>query len=188
MKKFIAYWQNFIFPADSSAIIIRNRTHLLVISALLAALAAVLQSAGGLIPGIGYFISPFATLPVVVAGALSLTGGLFTFILAIGLLFMLQPGELVIFPFTTGLLGLAIGLSIKMLKRRLPVVLVSGFALFTGIAFVAFVLRFPLFGPSTEPGLAMLLSVLGFSFLYSFIWVEVSRFFLRRLLPVLRYQ
>jgi hypothetical protein len=36
----------------------------LVITALLGSFAAIFQSAGNLIPGIGLFISPFATLPI----------------------------------------------------------------------------------------------------------------------------
>ena len=35
--------------------------------ALMAALAAILQSAGGLLPAIGFVISPFATAPIMIA-------------------------------------------------------------------------------------------------------------------------
>ncbi|MGQ0440795.1 hypothetical protein ACT4UT_30825 [Bacillus sp. B-TM1] len=38
--------------------------HKLVITALMSALATMFQAAGNLIPGIGLFISPFATLPI----------------------------------------------------------------------------------------------------------------------------
>ena len=188
MKQFIAYWQKPIFPSASSANVIMSRTHMLIISALLAALAAVFQSAGGFVPGIGYLISPFSTLPIVVAACISMTSGFFTYVAAIGLLFMLQPGELFIFPFTTGLLGLAIGLSIKIVKRRLPVVLLSGTVLFLGISFVAFVLQFPLFGPRSALGPAILSIVLIFSLFYSYFWVEISRLFLQRIFPILKHR
>lgn len=188
MKQFITYWQSPVFPSASSINAARSRTHMLVISALLASLAAVFQSAGGFIPGIGYIISPFSTLPIVVAACISPASGFFAYIVAIGLLFMVQPGELFIFPFTTGLLGLAIGLSIKVLKRRLSIVLLSGAALFMGICFVAFVLRFPIFGSSSVTGPIILSILLSFSFLYSYLWVEISRFFLRRIFPVLKYK
>ncbi|WP_394120291.1 hypothetical protein [Planococcus donghaensis] len=188
MKQFIAYWQKPVFPSASSAHAITGHTHMLIISALLAALAAIFQSAGGLVPGIGYLISPFSTLPIVVASCISLASGFFAYVVAIGLLLMLQPGELFIFPFTIGLLGLAIGLSIKLLERRLPIVLLSGAVLFMGISFVAFVLQFPIFGSTPATGGAILLIMLVFSLIYSFLWVEISRFFLRRIFPVLKHR
>lgn len=186
MKQFIAYWKSPVLSTAFSINAVRSRTYVLVISGLLAALAAVFQSAGGLFPGVGYLISPFSTLPIAVAACLSPVSGFFAYITAIGLLFMLQPGELFIFPFTTGLLGLAIGISMKVLKRRLPVVLLSGTALFMGICFVAFVLRFPIFGPSSAIGLSTLSILISFSFFYSFLWAEISRFFIRRIFSVLR--
>lgn len=185
MKQFINYWKVPVFPAAFFTTATNGRTYVWVVSALLASLAAVLQAAGGLIPGIGFFISPFATLPVVVSTCVSIMGGFFTYVLAIGLLFMLQPAELFIFPFTTGLLGLVIGFSFKILKRRLPVVLLSGASLFAGICFVALVLQFPIFGPASV-STQVLLIVLLFSMVYSYIWVEISRFFVRRLFMVLR--
>ncbi|RLQ91427.1 hypothetical protein [Planomicrobium sp. Y74] len=186
MKQFNAYWKKPIFPADFLAAIKKSRNQLLVFSALLAALAAIFQSAGGFLPGVGFLISPFATLPVVVAACLSSTAGFFTYFLSIALLFVLQPSELFIFPFTTGLLGLAIGISIRLVKTRLPVVLFSGIILFGGISFVAFVLDFPIIGPVSDINTFLLMAILGFCLLYSFIWTELSGYFLRRLPSILK--
>lgn len=183
MKQLFAYWQQPVFLSSALGKS-KSRTHVQMLAALLASLAAILQMAGGAVPGIGYVISPFATLPIVIVSYISLSGGFFSYVLTIGLLFMLQPGELFIFPFTTGLLGLAIGFSVARINRRLPVVLLSGTALFAGISFVTLLLRFPLFGPESQADPATLLLWFGFSLIYSYIWVEISRFFLRRLFPV----
>ncbi|RNF38221.1 hypothetical protein [Planococcus salinus] len=186
MKRFINYWQDPIFSMMFWTDIVRSRTHALIVSAFLAAIATILQAAGGFLPGVGFFISPFATLPIVVAVCVSILGGFFAYIVAIGLLLMLQPAELFIFPFTTGLLGLVMGLSFKILKRRLPVVLLSGMSLFAGISFVALVLQFPLFGPSSPVHPMVWSAILVFSIVYSFIWMEISRFFVRRIISALK--
>ena len=74
----------------------------LVLGSFLACMAAVLQAAGGFLPGIGYFISPFATLPILIGAMFSMQMGVMSYFLTILLLFILFPSELVVFPFTTG--------------------------------------------------------------------------------------
>ncbi|MBA9027457.1 hypothetical protein [Peribacillus huizhouensis] len=88
-----------------------SKTKRLVLSSLFACLAALFQSAGGFFPGIGYFISPLATAPILFCSMLSIPLGSISYFLTIGLLLILQPSELIIFPFTTGLLGIATGAS-----------------------------------------------------------------------------
>ena len=57
-------------------------------------MAAILQAAGGFLPGIGYFISPFATLPILIGAMFSLQMGVMSYFLTILLLFILFPSEL----------------------------------------------------------------------------------------------
>ena len=61
----------------------------LVLGSLLACMAAVLQVAGGFLPGIGYFISVFATLPILIGAMFSLRMGVMSYFLTILLLFIL---------------------------------------------------------------------------------------------------
>src|SRR5690606_16683077 len=104
-------------------------TKKLLFMALMAALTAILQSAGGLLPPIGFVISPFATAPIIVVTLISLRSGVFTYVITILLLFLLQPSELLIFPFTTGLLGLSIGWALCKLNKRKEVILSNGLLL-----------------------------------------------------------
>ncbi len=86
----------------------------LVFGSFLACVAAILQAAGGFLPGIGYFISPFATLPILISAMFSLKMGVISYFLTILLLFILFPSELFIFPFTTGLIGIGIGAAFSL--------------------------------------------------------------------------
>lgn len=66
VNRFVRYWCQLMIENDASVVYKRKLSlaNKLVITALMSALAAMFQAAGNLIPGIGLFISPFATLPI----------------------------------------------------------------------------------------------------------------------------
>src|SRR5690606_21054319 len=94
-----------------------KRTRKLILASIFACLAAIFQSAGGYLPGIGYLISPLATAPILLCSLLSIPYGFMSYLLTIMLLVILQPTELIIFPFTTGILGLGIGASFHFFRK-----------------------------------------------------------------------
>lgn len=160
-----------------------STTKLLVYSAMFAVLAALLQSAGGYVPAVGFLISPFTTLPLILVSVISLRYGLFAYVLTAGLLLLIEPTELFIFPFTTGVLGVSIGWGLVRLRRVSFVILFSSVLLFLGICFPLYVLEFPVFGPITtkEFHWQILTGIYTFSVLYSVLWIGISRFFLKRI-------
>ena len=110
----------------------------LVLAALFSALAAILQSTGNFLPGIGYLISPFATLPILICTIISIPFGLKSYVLTFLLLILIQPGESFVFPFTTGIVGLGIGIALLILKRRIGIIvftsyIINGWNLFSSI-------------------------------------------------------
>ncbi|MCM3745071.1 hypothetical protein M3193_13095 [Sporosarcina luteola] len=169
---------------------ILNRWHptkKLLFLALMAALTAILQSAGGLLPPIGFAISPFATVPIMIAGLLSLRSAVFAYTVTILLLVIMQPSELIVFPFTTGLLGLGLGWTLRKLNKRLEVILTNGLLLTIGICIPLYTLGFPVLGPTVSSTInpLTLLLIFTFSLLYSLIWTELSLFILRKIKPIL---
>ncbi|VEF47563.1 membrane spanning protein [Bacillus freudenreichii] len=154
----------------------------LVLTALLSAIAAILQSTGNLLPGVGYLISPFATLPILVCCIISISNGLQSYFLTLLLLILIQPAEFFVFPFTTGLIGLGIGIALLILKRRISIIVFTSLLLLSGICFLLYIVQFPVLGPTA--GTSLSLKVIGFiyifSFIYSWIWVELSRFILKK--------
>jgi len=107
-----------------------STTKKLMFMALMAALSTILQSAGGFLPGIGYFFSAFATLPILLGTLISVRSGILTYLLAICLLLLIEPTELAIFPFTT---GLGLGWTLRALNQRSGILITNGFLLFLGI-------------------------------------------------------
>lgn len=160
----------------------------LVLSAILAALAAVLQSAGSLVPVVGLLISPFATLPIMISAIISLSYGFFAYLIGTFLLILLEPSELFVFPFTTALLGLSLGWTLRTFQHRLFLFVANGFVLFLGICIPLYVVGFPIFGPmtSSEFKLSVLLAIFSFSVLYSWLWVELGQLIIKRIAVLFR--
>lgn len=133
----------------------------------MSALATMFQAAGNLIPGIGLFISPFATLPIF--GYLLLYSWGSTFLSSYYSPIIYYWAKWTnCFPFTTGLLGIALGLSFIQFKRRIWVVSFSSICLLIGIMIVLDIFRFPVLGPTihTTMDIKIILSIFILSFLY----------------------
>lgn len=185
MKLLVRYWCQSMIETGSISLHVRKMALAtrLVITALLSTFAAIFQSAGGFMPGIGFLISPFATLPIFLATCFSIRQGILSYTLTIFLLLIIQPSELIIFPFTTGLLGVALSVAFLQLKRRIVVVSFSAACLLVGIMIILYVFRFPVLGPTVDT--TMDLKVIAFifilSFLYCWIFAEICRMFINRL-------
>jgi hypothetical protein len=147
----------------------------MILGSLLGAIAAILQSAG-LIGGVGYAFSMMATGPIVLATIISAHFGVLTYVVTGLLLLVIQPSEVLVFLFTTGLLGVALGLGFKWSRRTLSVIIVGGLALTVGILLLLNLFHLPVLGPSLSKKVNVL-SILGiavFSLIYSWIWMRVS--------------
>lgn len=163
-------------------------THKSMFVALMAALATVLQSAGVFFPGVGLLIIPFAAAPILLGALISFRSGAMTYLLTILLLLIIQPSELIILPFSTGLLGLFLGWSFLIFNRRSEIIVTCGTLLFIGICIPLYILDFPVFGPAiTSPfNITVLVLLFTFSLIYSLIWLELGLFLLRKIKIILR--
>ncbi|MEH7886080.1 hypothetical protein V7654_17405 [Bacillus sp. JJ1609] len=164
-----------------------TKTKRLIFGSILACMAAVLQATGGYLPGLGYLISPFATQPILICAMFSLPIGVMSYFLTILLLLILQPSELIVFPFTTGLLGIGIGAAFSFFGKRLSIICVGAVSLFIGIMILLYVFHFPVLGPTVSDSFSFLItgSVSLFAFLYSMLWVELALFFFKRLKSII---
>src|SRR5690625_2114104 len=155
----------------------------LVLVSIFACIAAILQSAGGFLPGVGYLISPLATAPILLCAMFSLLAGASSYILTIMLLVVIQPTELIIFPFTTGLLGLGIGAAFHFCRKRISIVAAGCVLLASGIMSLLFILGFPILGPVSADSFSFLTAggILLFSFFYSWLWVEMDLHIFKRI-------
>ncbi|MGZ9819729.1 hypothetical protein ACXM0N_28105 [Peribacillus simplex] len=157
-----------------------KKTMKLILGSIFACIAAILQAAGFL-PGIGYFLSPLATAPILLCSMFSIPSGVMSYFLTIMLLFILQPTELIVFPFTTGLLGLSIGASFYFFRKRLSIIATGAILLMVGIMSLIFIFHFPVLGPAVSVSFSFLTTVFLFAFIYSWLWVEIALIIFKRL-------
>lgn len=103
--------------------------------------------------------------------------------LAILILFIFQPSEIIVFPFTTGLLGLVIGTTFLYLQKRIYIIAIASLCLFAGINILLYGLRFPVLGPSVSSSLHILpfVFIYVFSVLYSWVWVEITNVCIKKM-------
>lgn len=155
----------------------------LILVSIFTCIAAILQAAGGLLPGIGYFLSPLATAPILLCSMFSIPFGVMSYSLTIMLLLILQPSELIIFPFTTGLLGLGIGVSFSFFRMRISIIAAGAILLMLGIMGLLFIFHFPVLGPAVSDSFSFLSAggIFLFVFLYSWLWVEIALIIIKRL-------
>ncbi|OIJ21490.1 hypothetical protein BKP45_01590 [Anaerobacillus alkalidiazotrophicus] len=160
-----------------------KKTMKLILGSIFACIAAILQSAGGFFLGIGYFISPLATAPILLSSMLSIPIGVMSYFLTIMLLFILQPTELIVFPFTTGLLGLGIGAAFYLFRKRISIIATGTILLMLGIMSLLFIINFPILGPIVSDSFSFLttISIFLFAFLYSWLWVEVALIIIKKI-------
>jgi hypothetical protein len=173
LKNWLTYW--FWKPVLIAKLNDYSQTTRFVMGALLGSIAVIFQSAG-IFTGVGYIISMMTTGPIVLATLLSVRIGCLTYLVTILLLAIVQPSELLVFLFTTGLLGLSLGIGLVYLKRTLLILSFSALSLTLGISLLLYVVKFPILGPSVSSDLNVVvsLSTFAFSFLYSWIWLKLS--------------
>ncbi|WP_142301032.1 hypothetical protein [Bacillus sp. 7884-1] len=152
----------------------RSLTFKLVASALMSLIAAILQAAGGVIPGIGMLISPFSSAPIIISVLISPLYGILSYFLTIFLLLLLQPSELIFFPFTTGAMAIGIGIGLILFNKVWKVISFSSLFLSIGICLLLYLLQIPVLGPFLiEFRVLNVLIIYIFSLVYCWIWIEL---------------
>lgn len=182
----VQYWQHPFFEIKRDLTEWLPTTKL-ILTAILSSFAAIFQSAGGYMPGIGFVVSAMTTVPICLATIVSVRYGFLSYSVTILLVLFIQPSELLIFSFTTGILGWVLGVSCYKSKTRLMVVFLSGVTLFMGIIAILFIFRFPVLGPGfgTSFHFPSLFLIAVFSILYAWIAAEACSFVLKRLAQTL---
>jgi len=113
--------------------------------------------------------------------------GVMSYFLTILLLFILFPSELVVFPFTTGLIGIGIGAAFSFFRKRLSIISIGAILLTIGIVSLLYIFHFPVLGSTVSDSFSFLTtgSIFLFSLVYNWFWVEMALFFFKRLKPII---
>ncbi|WP_421379752.1 hypothetical protein ACOJQI_16190 [Bacillus salacetis] len=149
-----------------------------VFSTLMTSISVLLQASGTFIPVIGVFISPFATLPILLSSNVSIHYGALSYICASITLGIISPEESLIFFLTTGALGLVLGAGLHLKINKFVSIFFASLILTIGSLIMVFLLEFPLLGPLSPKNTNTLLTffILIILFItYSFLWEAFGR-------------
>lgn len=111
---------------------------------ILTALTVLLQSAPLYLPLIGLILSPLSTLSLAIASAFNPLLGIIVFLSSGLLLLLISLEETLIFVFSTGILGLMLGLFNN--KNRLVAIIVSSLCLFIGLILLTNIYEIDIWG------------------------------------------
>lgn len=161
----------------------KHKTREAVLTALMSLLAALLQSAGGFFPGIGYPVSMMATAPILICTSQSPFMGARAYLLTNLLLFLIQPTEIPIFAGTSGVLGIGLGIAFLYCRRRILMVVLNALLLLGGILILIFLVGIPVLGPemASKWNVKEFLLVFLSAAFYCLFWVEFGMFLVVRI-------
>ncbi|MBB6452403.1 hypothetical protein HNQ94_000848 [Salirhabdus euzebyi] len=143
--------------------------------AILATCATLLQATSSL------YLSPLATFPILLSFIFGLSNGLISYFITIMLLSLVQISQLIIFSFTTGVIGIGIGIGLYF-GKKIYMVTFSTLLLMSGILFVMIFFHFSIY-PWFELSFSWgkLGGIILFSLFYCWLWTELSMQVMKRI-------
>lgn len=140
-------------------------------------LAVMFQSVPGIFGEIFIFFTVLSTIPIYIISRLNPKLGIFALIAA-GLLTMLFTiHEGIMFYYTNGAVGMALGIGNHYFNRKEVVTTLSGIYLTITLSILNYGLKIPVFGtsiPGTFP--IQLLIIFSFSLVYSFMYLNLLQY------------
>lgn len=148
-----------------------NKTSFICIGGILTTATVLLQSAPVFLPALGLALSPFSTLPVAIAAVLNIPLGFAVIFSSALILVMVNIQEAIILLFTTGILGIVIGILLYR-KGIIISILISSIALFLGMLCLTYIIHIPAFTNLTDLLSIPLIFLIFFTFslVYAIIW------------------
>lgn len=154
------------------------------IGGILTTLAVMFQSAPIFLPTIGMALSPLSSLPIALAAYVNLSLGISTLISSTILLMFISIEEALILLFTTGLLGVVLGVLYQ--KSLLISILYSAMALTIGMIVLTYIVGIAAFGDLTNSFsiIVTILIFIIFGIIYSTIWNIYLKKFIQYLIKM----
>lgn len=157
------------------------KTKYLVLGGLLAIISVIFQCIPTFLSEAFIFLTVFSTVPIYIISKKQPIIGILSYIIAFILISFISSHENIMFIFTNGLVGISLGISDYYTSRILFICSISAILLTTSIFIVNFVIGINLLGFSINTSYLSILLIFLASFIYSFVFLYVCRFFYKRI-------
>jgi hypothetical protein len=162
-----------------------KKVRFICIGGLLTTIAVLFQAAPVFLPVVGLALSPLSTLPIAIAAVLNISLGFTVFFSSALILAIVSVQETIILLFTTGLLGIVIGLLLYR-KGILASILFSSITLSLGMLFLTYAAGISAFvdlAGSLSTAYTILI-FFSFSLIYAGIWNICFKNFMNYLIKI----
>lgn len=117
-------------------------------------------------------LAMLSSIPIYIMSRISPKAGLTTYLTSAALILTISFHEGIFFLFTTGLIGLLLGITHKTAQRKDIAVILTSIALTISLCFITFGIGIPVFGFSLDIGFKAQIAVLfGFSLIYNTVFI-----------------
>jgi hypothetical protein len=161
-----------------------NTVRFISIGGILTTIAVIFQTAPVFLPAIGLALSPFSTLPLALAAYFNISLGITVLFSSVLILTFVSVQEALILLFTTGLLGIVIGLLYK--KGLFVSILYSAITLSISMIILTYIMGISVFGDFTGSlsiPITLIIFIL-FSLIYAGIWNICLKKFVHYLIKI----
>ncbi|MDG5789920.1 hypothetical protein QA612_20905 [Evansella sp. AB-P1] len=156
-----------------------SRARFVSVGSMLTAIAVIFQSAPVFLPVVGFAFSPLSTLPIALAAFLNISLGIVVYVATAFILTFIYIQEAIILIFTTGLLGLTIGIFLYR-KGLFASIFFSSILLSLGMLMLTYFVGIAVFGTMT-PLARIPLTLLIFYF-FSLIYASIWSIYLKKII------
>lgn len=154
----------------------------LTLGAVLVSITVIIQASSLYLPVVGISLSALSTLPVALASYYNGVTGILTFLAAGVLMLFWNVPQAVIFLFTSGLLGVILGILLRWRSKLITVVVIPALFLSIGVFLAGSLLGIPIFPWLSGLEKIFLFPVMVlFCTVYTSVWVPVLAAIIGRL-------
>ncbi len=149
-----------------------NRTKIIVIGALMAAIAAIFQSIPAYLSEVFALLTAFSAIPIYTAARTNPVAGVLSYFTATILILFVSTHEALFFLFTNGIVGVSLGVCCYFKLKKIITLAASSVALTIALCIMNYGIGIPVLGIRI-PGIIIVQFVilLLFSLIYNFIYL-----------------
>lgn len=161
---------------------ILNKTRIIVLGALLAAIAALFQLMPYFFSEMLVLLTIFSGLPIYIISRINPKVGVLSYIVASAIIMFFTVHEGLFFLCTNGIIGLSLGICNYYTKRKSIIWIISSFILTLTLSIMNYGIGIPVFGGKIPGNMIIQLAILlCFSVIYNIVYYYFLNFIFKRL-------
>lgn len=159
-----------------------NRTKIIVVGVLMAAVATIIQSIPAFLSESFALLTIFSTIPIYTAARTNPAAGAVSYVTTAVLVLFASSHEALFFLFTNGIVGISLGTTSFFKMKKIPALAASSGILTVALYIINYGIGFPVMGVTLPgPVIVQLITLLVFSVVYNFAYQIFADFVYKKI-------